>query len=286
MNNKTKRMDAAKQTLQVYEQGFYEVGGMRVDVSELHKNSMGNTMLYTPEMIEQIEQKKIEELKVRGGDNKNAKYILSPLPVVTALSKYKKDSMGILNFASAKNAGGGFLNGALAQEESLAMCSNLYITQIKNREYYDKNRACKSLLYTDYMIYSKDVVFIREDAESLWKEPIVASVLTAPAVNMGQYLRREDASIPLAEKVMKDRMRKVLTVFAEQKNENIILGAYGCGVFRNDPKTVAKFFVELLKDEGYGQYFKEVIFAVYDSSKNKNVYNEFERALSPFLTNE
>ncbi len=82
---------------------------------------------------------------------------------------------------------------------------------------------------------------------------------------------------------MKDRMRKVLQVFAEQKNDVLILGAYGCGVFRNDPKTVAQFFVELLVDEGMEQYFKEIVLAVYDSSKSKEVYQAFDEALSPII---
>lgn len=277
MNTKAKRITAAKQTLQFFEQGFYEVDGTRVDLSQSHQHALENITLYTPEMTEQID---LAHKKVEG----STVYRLSALPVVTALLELEQDHVGVLNFASAKNPGGGFLNGALAQEESLALCSNLYLTQLKKREYYDANRACNTMLYTDHMIYSKDTVFIREDAETLWKTPLTAAVVTAPAVNMGQYLLKGNTDIVLAEKVMKDRMRKVLRVFAEQNNETLLLGAYGCGVFRNDPEVVARFFMELLKEEGYEQYFKEVVFAVYDSSKKKDVFQTFARILTPYLT--
>lgn len=285
MDLKEQRIAAASQTLQAFKNGYYEVDGLQVDLEELHNNSLSNIKLYTPDMTNDI---LLENLSLK----QKPVYRLSSLPVVTEFAKMKnsgKNNIGILNFASAKNPGGGFLNGALAQEESLAMCSNLYLTQVKQPEYYEANRACHTMLYTDYMIYSKDVVFIRENAGTLWKTPLMASVLTAPAVNMGQYLSKElvnKSAVEYAEMVMKYRMRKILQVFAEQKNEVLILGAYGCGVFRNDPKRVVSFFIDLLKSEGLEKYFKELVFAVYDSSKDKKVYKAFHEGLLPYLSEQ
>ena len=278
MSTREQRINAAQQTLSAFEAGYYMSDGRKVEVSGLHRNSMNQITLHTPESIDSIEINNV-------ANDHEPVYKLIPLPVVSALSELKvRDSIGILNFASAKNPGGGFLNGAQAQEESLAMCGNLYLTQIKKPEYYHANRVCNSMLYTDYMIYSKDVVFIREDTNEFWRKPMIASVLTAPAVNMGQYLLKENANISHAETVMKDRMRKILKVFASQGDKTLILGAYGCGVFRNDPKTIAGFFVDLLKGEDLESHFQELIFAVYDSSKSKNVYNAFEQVLRPFIS--
>lgn len=275
MSTKEQRIVAANQTLAIFENGSYVIDGKTIDIFTIHQHTMASTILYTPDTLDQI---KIDApIK-----SKKTIYQLKNLPVVTALSQLSKDgksNIAILNFASAKNPGGGFLNGAQAQEESLAMCSNLYLTQIKNNKYYEANRSCSSMLYTDYMIYSKDIVFIREDVHNLFNAPITASVLTAPAVNMGAYLASGNSDIEYAYKIMKNRMRKILMVLAEQKNTVLILGAFGCGVFRNDPYIVATFFSQLLKDEGFGAYFDEIVFAVFDSTKSQNVFHGFKKGL-------
>src|SRR5262249_31953931 len=96
-----------------------------------------------------------------------------------------------LNFASAKNPGGGFLGGAKAQEEDLARCSALYATHLTHRDYYDATRAPPPLLYTDHIIYSPDVPFFRDEKLDLLEEPFSLSIITAPAPNAGEVLRRE-----------------------------------------------------------------------------------------------
>ncbi|MFR3753045.1 MAG: TIGR02452 family protein [Enterocloster sp.] len=79
----------------------------------------------------------------------------------------------VLNFASAKNPGGGFINGAMAQEESLAASSCLYKTLTAHETYYRMNRACSTMIYTDHAIFSPDVVFFRDGRfgllRNLWK---------------------------------------------------------------------------------------------------------------------
>jgi len=67
--------------------------------------------------------------------------------------------------------------------------------------------------------------------------------------------------------------------FAEKKNKNIILGAYGCGVFRNDPHTAAKYWNELLYDENFISYFDNIVFAVLDNSKNRDCIKAFEKLI-------
>src|SRR6185312_12808515 len=91
-----------------------------------------------------------------------------------------------LNFASAKNPGGGFLGGAKAQEEDLCRCSALYTCQLTQSAYYEVNRATSSMLYTDNIIYSPDVPFFRDDRLQLLDEPFTVSIITAPAPNAGQ----------------------------------------------------------------------------------------------------
>ena len=103
--------------------------------------------------------------------------------------------------------------------------------------------------------------------------PVKASVLTLPAVNMGQViLKGED--VEEAKRTMRRRMKLALGIFAEQKAKHLALGAYGCGVFRNDPQEVAVWWRELL-EEGMGQYFASVFHAVLDNSKEKSCIRAF-----------
>ena len=167
------------------------------------------------------------------------------------------------------------MNGAMAQEEALAASSSLYKTLLRHNAYYENNRVCPSMMYTDHAIYSPDVVFFRDADYKLLETPVTCSILTLPAVNMGKVKAKLE-NTDQAEKTMKNRMRLCLAILAKEKNTNIILGAYGCGVFGNDPKNVAKWWKELLFDEHYGRYFKKVLFAVLDKPSGENI-KVFER---------
>ena len=131
-------------------------------------------------------------------------------------------------------------------------------------------------MYAHHAIYSPGVVFFRDGKFKLLGEPITASVLTLPAVNMGQ-VRLKGENETKAKEVMKERMRLSLAIFARQAEQVLILGAYGCGVFRNDPKEVAGWWHELLADEGYEHFFQRIIFAVLDQNKNTKIIGPFRR---------
>ncbi|MGE7951244.1 TIGR02452 family protein [Lysinibacillus xylanilyticus] len=111
----------------------------------------------------------------------------------------------------------------------------LKLPKLQKRPVYSVNN---SMMYTNHVIYSPDVVFFRDERFTLMKQLVTASVLTLPAVNYGQVvLMGEDCEE--AERVMKDRMRLALAIFAQKGAKHLILGAYGCGVFRNDPVKIA-----------------------------------------------
>jgi uncharacterized protein (TIGR02452 family) len=185
------------------------------------------------------------------------------------------DHVACLNFASAKNPGGGFLNGALAQEEALAAASGLYPCLLQAPEYYERNRGNRSTLYLDIAIYSPRVPFIRDDEGNLLEKPAFASVITAPAPNAGAIVQNEPANLQKVEPTLRRRAELVLAIAANENVHRLILGAWGCGVFRNDPKMVAKVFGELLR-EAFQGVFEEVVFAVYDRSEDQRTYSAFD----------
>ena len=193
----------------------------------------------------------------------------------------RRPELGVLNFASAKNPGGGFLNGAVAQEECLAFCSNLYLTQTSGQgpKYYEINRAFPDPTYTDTMLIS-DVAFFRDSRYALSQHRVLCPVLTAPAVNMGVVRNGKGPlhslltmnRVPAAKEIMKGRMRKILALFAHWNCTQLILGAYGCGVFRNDPEDVARFWQELLAGEGWGRLFSRITFSILERpEKERNI---------------
>ena len=134
------------------------------------------------------------------------------------------------------------------------------------------------MMYTDHAIWSPDVVFFRDGRFRLMEKPVRASVLTLPAVNMGQVQLKGEV-VAEAEKVMRRRMGLSLAIFADQGCEHLILGAYGCGVFRNDPEKIAVWWKELLEGDFAG-VFQTVVFAVLDRSFAGTCIGAFQRVFA------
>lgn len=186
----------------------------------------------------------------------------------------------VLNFASAKNPGGGFLGGARAQEESLARSSALYAT-IERSPMYAAHRASSDCMYTSWMIHSPDVpVFRDDDTGELLEEPYLCSFLTAPAPNAGVVLERDPSRRAEVDRVMAERVERALAICAAEGHTHLVLGAWGCGVFANDPAVVARAFRAELEGRFAGA-FEEVVFAVLDWSPERRFIRPFVEQLAP-----
>jgi uncharacterized protein (TIGR02452 family) len=271
------RIEIAEETLKIQNQGYYEFDGKKVEFLEQQKKSEDESFLINPDEASQL----VRDVQLSINETVTTYKLVNQSVIETILEVNRTgiEDIAVLNFASARNPGGGFLHGAMAQEEALAATSGLYNTLLRHKDYYEKNRSCNTAMYTNHAIYSPEVVFFRDAKFDLIASPIKASVLTLPAVNMGQVVL-QDEDIEKAKMVMKDRMRLSLAIFAHQKKRNLILGAYGCGVFRNDPKDISLWWKELLENEGYGCFFDEIVFAVLDKSKARNNIAAFERVMS------
>ena len=255
------RKEIAHETLKIQRQGFYELNNNRIYIAAAQSVSEEASFLLIPEQGAELMQSVMPPTE--GAMPYSRVINQSTVQAIIEMNSAGKQP-AVLNFASAKNPGGGFLNGAMAQEEALAASSGLYNTLLRHNGYYAVNRDCGTMMYTNHAIYSPKVMFFRGGDFKLLPTPVTASVLTLPAVNIGQViLKGED--IHTAKAVMKARMRLCLAIFASQKERNLILGAYGCGVFKNDPVEIADWWQELLEIEGYGRFFKDVVFAVLDN---------------------
>ena len=199
--------------------------------------------------------------------------------------------VGVLNFASSTNPGGGVTKGSTAQEECLCRCSNLYLTLYQEkciREYYNINKKYMSNLGSDAIIYSRNVyVFKDKDYNMLpVKDRFYVDVLTCAAPNLRENPRNQyntDASeekLTLTDEELYNihvkRARNILNVAVKNEDDYLILGAFGCGAFRNNPEIVAKAYKDVLQD--YMYCFKVIDFAIIDG-KYSNNYEIFKRIL-------
>lgn len=177
----------------------------------------------------------------------------------------------VLNFASARRPGGGWLEGARAQEEDLARCSALGYCLSFEDKFYSDNKSNESALYTDGIIYSPMVPFFRDRYYNLTAKPYPVSVITSPAPNVTKLSPGEEQLLPV---VLQYRAKRILEVAAKHGHETIVLGAWGCGVFGNEPDDVARAFKLALQKV---PAFKKVVFAIYDNRKGQPVLEVFKK---------
>jgi uncharacterized protein (TIGR02452 family) len=187
----------------------------------------------------------------------------------------------VLNFASARNPGGGYLNGAQAQEEALCRASALYTCLLQAREFYDRHRAHRDPFYTDRVIHSPGVPVFRDDRGDLLDEPFTAGFVTAAAPNAGVIRHRTPERAGALPAALAVRAERVLETAAACGYRRLVLGAWGCGVFRNDPRQVAEAFrVPLVAGGRFAGAFTHVTFGILDRTRGGDVRKTFERAFA------
>ncbi|MER6244812.1 TIGR02452 family protein [Streptomyces griseorubiginosus] len=190
-------------------------------------------------------------------------------------------SVAVLNFASARNPGGGFLNGAQAQEEALCRASALYTCLLKAREFYDHHRAHRDPFYTDRVIHSPAVPVFRDDHGRLLDSAHLVGFLTAAAPNAGVVRRTAPERVAELPRALAVRAEQVLSVAVAEGYRRLVLGAWGCGVFQNDPAQVAEAFRTLLAPGGrFAGAFEHVVFGVLDRTPGAVVREAFVRAFA------
>jgi len=281
MNNKNpkrlKRISIAQDTLATIERGHYKNQHEQVvDLNASVNSCLQQTKLLTPEQLEDL-------------NPTLPSYESTQIEVVneTTLEGAKRlrdqqafERIGILNFASAKNAGGGFLGGSQAQEESIARSSALYASLQKCPEYYDYHRKTnKSLLYSDHMIYSPDCPVFKLDSGELLAEPYSVDIITSAAPNRGALARNQPDAIADLDSVFIKRIRLMLKLAVAQGCDALVLGAWGCGVFCNEPEDVAAWFAEQLSGDGeFANSFKHISFSIPEDPRVAKNNLSFQQA--------
>ena len=235
---------------------------------------------------------------------KSDKYNIRVIPFTTIHAAklihdaFGEDKIAVLNFASAKYPGGYVVGGSSAQEESICRASTLYhvLSDRKFTEgYYEYNKMYAVSYYddsniyhryTDRMIYTPDIKVIAVDTEDLNILPkylyegswFNIDVITSPAPNLNLLWKKTEGHIdvdkgnefgrPTIRSAYQIRIENMIRVAIKNHVDDLVLGAWGCGVFKNNPSDVASEFYKVLVDKGYYKYFKHIYFAIIDDFRS------------------
>lgn len=267
MSNRNQRASIAAETVLISQSGTYVApSGRTVSIGEAVESAVEEAVLITPGESRSLRNRAQRALSNRSFETRFEVENETTFAAARRLvEQYGPEQVAALNFASAKNPGGGFLGGSQAQEESLARASALYACLQRHMAYYDANRSSRSPLYTDHMIVSPRVPVFRDDEDKLLESPWEVTIITAPAPNAGAIAKNEPDSLDSIEPTFRRRIEQVLSSAVAFDQTVLVLGAWGCGVFGNDPAMVARLFAEYLLDDGpFAKAFEHVAFAVLD----------------------
>ena len=224
----------------------------------------------------------------------DVKVVVSKNRTYQAASAYKGMKVAVHNFASASNPGGGVVRGANAQEECLCRCSGLYFNLNTKKMwdgFYAPHRASHNPLHNDDIIYTPEVTVFKTDTANPKllpeKEWYNVDVITCAAPNLrerpsnsynsGDGNRRAKVTDKELLSIHEKRLGRILDVAFIEGDEVVILGAFGCGAFMNNPEVVAMAAKNVIKD--YQKAFKAIEFAIYCSPRDERNYKIFKRIL-------
>ena len=172
----------------------------------------------------------------------------------------------VLNFANPENPGGGVQYGAMAQEECLCRSSNLYPclcdANVFN-DYYEYHRNLKNTFYSDRLIYTQDITVFKDDNDipqilpkHMW---FTVDVITCAAPYIAKRKYTNSSALLL---LFKSRIKNIFEAARDNKADVIVLGAFGCGAFKNQPLIVAEAFRQVICEQDYFKCFRKIVFAI------------------------
>ena len=185
----------------------------------------------------------------------------------------------VLNFANPENPGGGVQYGAMAQEECLCRSSNLYPCLCDANvfyDYYEYHRNLKNTFYSDRLIYTKKITVFKDDndipqilPEHMW---FTVDVITCAAPYIAKRKYTNSTALLL---LFKSRIRNIFEAARDNKADVIILGAFGCGAFKNPPLIVAEAFRQVICEQDYFKCFRKIVFAIKPTGEHCPNLNAF-----------
>ena len=290
-------LEILEDTLNILAKGYYTTNSKIVKL-KLSQKQMAEIQVFLPDDIEIINEKEDFECihaidRVRIGCENIDSFTLARKRSENTyfFSKGKQTTVLVLNLANPVNPGGGVRRGSKAQEEDLCRKSSLLLSleSQEARRYYDYNRSLNTYMGSDALVITPQVEIIKDEKGNLLEDTVLVSVMTcaAPMLRYGMAGMTDQQY----RAMMYRRIVGMLKVAAYLGYEVLVLGAFGCGAFRNDARVVSDLFYKALKEFSYGgmgakEFFKCIDFAVMDHSYNQYNFNEFCRNFINFYKDE
>ena len=252
------RINIYNQTVNCVNQGLYlDESGNEVMIRSSSMNSL----------------KYLNEPDVPASQHSHEVFIFNGDCLDAAIKLKESFNPAVLNMANNFTPGGGVSYGAGAQEESIFRRSDYFL------------HLPQALYPIDGVIYSPAVqVFRASESESyqFLSSPISISMVACSALRRPELVST-DHGLDYNEddkKTMIRKIRLVLAAAAFHGNDAIVLGALGCGAFRNPTPRVAELFSQVIH-ESFGGCFKKIVFAIFNDH-NSFKENSTEGNLVPF----
>lgn len=251
-----------------------------------------------------VEQQKLileeSEVAYDARNDLEGKVVVSGKRTLEASELYAKQGkrVCVLNFASATNPGGGVIHGSSAQEEAICRCSTLYPcldTKVMWEGFYMPHRALNNPLYNNDCIFTPSVKVFKSDTnfpeemqETEWWD---VDVITCAAPNLRDIpsnmmnpdagSKRAEVSYEELRELLTSRIQRIFEVAIASGAEVLVLGAFGCGAFRNPPKLVAEVFARFT--EIYRNNFEVIEYAVFHVEHERANYVAFKEEMAGFI---
>ena len=285
-------------TLSILEKGWYRLGMKKV-LLKLSREQREAADVYLPEDIRKICASKdfphvhVIGRCVYGCENADSFGVARKRTEQLSYDPDRGDEKPVLvlNLANPVNPGGGVRRGAKAQEEDLCRKSSLLVSLESDEAaaYYRYNRALNTYMGSDALIIHPQVEILKDENGDLLPETAVAAVMTcaAPMLRYGsESMTREQY-----EEMMYRRITGMLKTAAFLGYRHLVLGAFGCGAFRNDARIVSDIFYRALKEFDFdgmkeNDMFRSIDFAVLDHTEDQYNFREFSRNFSHFYRDE
>lgn len=248
-------------------------------MKKTYKKEIEHSIKKTKEYSEDFSYNSLKNKKNK--ENQKTTIRLEMLDSVSAIVKYgvtlqreksnvdNQDRIAVLNFASFKHPGGYFIGGSSAQEEALCHESFLYNVLYEFKDtYYKKNLSkLNNSLYANRALYSPDIIF---------NDNVKCDVITCACPNKRSAQMYHRVNDKENTKVLESRIRFVLDIAKDNNVDILILGAYGSGVFGQNPEEVANIFFKLIFEDTHYK-FKKIIFAIPSSKKSASQDKMFDK---------